>query len=148
MFCLQYKHFIILSQIFFKYTWCTRLWILGIDWHRKKSRHFFLSKIKNMFNVYKDRCNRDLFDLILNSVIEGMLNVKLSLIIVISVCNIYVWPKKNIIPKPQGHPDGGASGGHCPPEIFASLTKLEVILHKADLGYSVTIRQSLYLTSI
>jgi hypothetical protein len=33
-------------------------------------------------------------------------------------------------------------------EIFASLTKLEVILHKADLGYSVTIRQSLYLTSI
>jgi hypothetical protein len=48
----------------------------------------------------------------------------------------------------QGLPDGGAVGGHCPPKIFGSLTKLEVILHKADLGYSVTIRQSLYLTSI
>jgi hypothetical protein len=43
---------------------------------------------------------------------------------------------------------GGAVGAIAPPEIFALLTKLEVILHKADLGYSVTIRQSLYLTSI
>jgi hypothetical protein len=60
--------------------------------------------------------------------------------------NIYCIDYNNSQP---GTPEwGGQWGPLPPPEIFASLTKLEVILHKADLGYSVTIRQSLYLTSI
>ena len=47
----------------------------------------------------------------------------------------------------KGRPEGKVSGDHCPPDINRVSYKIGIFLHKADLGYSATIRQSLYLTS-
>ncbi|KAF0764193.1 Uncharacterized protein FWK35_00007123 [Aphis craccivora] len=46
-----------------------------------------------------------------------------------------------------GTPGRGASGDHCPPEIFRVSYTIGSFLHKAGLGYLATIRQSVYLSN-
>jgi len=53
-----------------------------------------------------------------------------------------------IITSMAGTPGSGVQWRPLPPpEIFRVTYKIGSLLHKADLGYSATIRQSLYLTS-